>query len=67
MGLVNKVVPLSCLEEETLVWCREILKNSPTALRMCKAALNAAEGWSSWVAGVGWKCNPAILPDSRGQ
>ncbi|GFR46797.1 hypothetical protein Agub_g8429 [Astrephomene gubernaculifera] len=43
MGLVNTVVPLDKLEEETLVWCREMLRNSPTALRVLKAALNAAE------------------------
>ncbi|KAK9826475.1 hypothetical protein WJX81_002912 [Elliptochloris bilobata] len=43
MGLVNMVVPLARLEEETLVWCREMLRNSPTALRVLKAALNAAE------------------------
>jgi naphthoate synthase len=41
MGLVNKVVPLSKLEQETVEWCREILANSPLALRCLKAALNA--------------------------
>ncbi|HOJ33879.1 MAG TPA: 1,4-dihydroxy-2-naphthoyl-CoA synthase [Candidatus Hydrogenedentes bacterium] len=41
MGLVNAVVPLERLEEETIQWCREILANSPTALRCLKAALNA--------------------------
>jgi naphthoate synthase len=41
MGLVNTVVPLEQLEAETLRWCREILQNSPTALRFLKAALNA--------------------------
>jgi naphthoate synthase len=41
MGLVNAVVPLERLEEETIRWCREILKNSPTAIRCLKAALNA--------------------------
>ena len=41
MGLVNKVVPLAQLERETIRWCREILQNSPTALRFLKAALNA--------------------------
>ncbi len=41
MGLVNAVVPLDKLEEETLNWCREILQNSPMALRCLKAALNA--------------------------
>ncbi len=41
MGLVNTVVPLDQLEEETLQWCREILQHSPLALRCLKAALNA--------------------------
>jgi naphthoate synthase len=41
MGLVNKVVPLAELERETVQWCREILANSPMALRCLKAALNA--------------------------
>ncbi len=41
MGLVNVVVPLERLEEETLAWCREMLQLSPTALRAMKAAFNA--------------------------
>jgi naphthoate synthase len=41
MGLVNCVVPLEQLEEETLKWCREMMALSPLALRCCKAALNA--------------------------
>ena len=41
MGLVNAVVPLARLEEETVQWCSEILANSPTAIRCLKAALNA--------------------------
>jgi naphthoate synthase len=41
MGLVNAVVPLERLEEETLKWCREMLQHSPLALRCLKAALNA--------------------------
>jgi len=41
MGLVNCVVPLEKLEEETLQWCREILQHSPLALRCLKASLNA--------------------------
>lgn len=40
-GLVNAVVPVERLEEETVAWCREILANSPTAIRLLKAALNA--------------------------
>jgi naphthoate synthase len=41
MGLINTVVPLEKLEEETLQWCREMLANSPLALRCLKSALNA--------------------------
>ena len=41
MGLVNKVVPFDRLEEETIEWCRTILKRSPMAIRMIKRALNA--------------------------
>ncbi|XP_010924272.1 1,4-dihydroxy-2-naphthoyl-CoA synthase, peroxisomal [Elaeis guineensis] len=43
MGLVNVVVPLEKLEMETLKWCREILRNSPTAIRVLKSALNAVD------------------------
>ena len=41
MGLVNKVVPLEQLEEETVRWAEEILEKSPTAIRFLKAAFNA--------------------------
>ncbi len=41
MGLVNEVVPLERLEETTVQWCREILANSPLAIRCLKAAFNA--------------------------
>ncbi len=41
MGLVNTVVPYARLERETVAWCKEILANSPMAIRCLKAALNA--------------------------
>ena len=41
MGMVNTVVPLEKLEEETLQWSREMLQHSPLALRCLKSALNA--------------------------
>ena len=41
MGLINTIVPLERLEEETVCWAREILEKSPTALRFLKAAFNA--------------------------
>src|SRR4051794_20911406 len=43
MGLVNMVVPLDRLEEETVQWCREMLALSPFALRLVKASFNAHE------------------------
>ena len=43
MGLVNTVVPLDRLEEETVSWCREMLALSPFALRLVKASFNAHE------------------------
>jgi naphthoate synthase len=43
MGLVNTVVPLERLEEETVAWCREMLELSPFALRLLKASFHAAE------------------------
>lgn len=41
MGLVNTVVPLDDLENETVKWCREMLAHSPLALRCLKSAMNA--------------------------
>ncbi len=41
MGMVNAVVPFERLEEETMEWCRDIIKRSPLAIRMIKRALNA--------------------------
>jgi naphthoate synthase len=43
MGLINTVVPLDRLEDETVQWCREMLALSPFALRMLKASFNADE------------------------
>jgi naphthoate synthase len=43
MGLVNTVVALEQLEEETVRWCGEMLELSPFSLRLLKASFNAAE------------------------
>jgi len=43
MGLINTVVPLDQLEQETVKWCREMLALSPFALRLLKASFNADE------------------------
>jgi naphthoate synthase len=41
MGLVNTVVPVERLEDETVQWANEILEKSPLAIRFLKAAFNA--------------------------
>ena len=43
MGLVNAVVSVEALEEETVGWCREMLRLSPFALRLLKASFHAEE------------------------
>jgi naphthoate synthase len=43
MGLVNTVVPLAELEQETVAWCREMNALSPLSLRLLKASFNAVE------------------------
>ena len=43
MGLVNTVVELDRLEDETVAWCREMLALSPFALRLVKASFHAHE------------------------
>ena len=43
MGLVNAVVELDRLEDETVAWCREMLALSPFALRLVKASFHAHE------------------------
>jgi naphthoate synthase len=41
MGLVNKVVPIEQLEDESVQWALEILDKSPIAIRFLKASFNA--------------------------
>ncbi|WP_120633819.1 enoyl-CoA hydratase-related protein [Ruegeria sp. EL01] len=41
MGLVNKVVPDSELDQEVAQWCAEIVQKSPTALALAKRSFNA--------------------------
>ena len=41
MGMINAVVPLEKLEEETVRWAKTIILRSPVAIRMLKSAFNA--------------------------
>lgn len=58
MGLINTVVPLDRLEDETVEWCRRILEMSPLALRLLKAAFNAE---SDGLAGIQQLAGDATL------
>lgn len=58
MGLVNTVVPLEQLEEETVQWCNEMLQKSPMALRFLKASFNAD---SDGLAGIQQLAGDATL------
>lgn len=42
-SLFYTTIQLESLEQETVKWCREILRNSPTAIRVLKSALNAVD------------------------
>jgi naphthoate synthase len=57
-GLVNAVVPLDQLEAETVRWCREMLAESPLALRLLKAGANAG---TDGLAGVQQLAGDATL------
>ena len=41
MGLINAITSIENLESEGVIWAREILRNSPTAIRILKASFNA--------------------------
>ena len=41
MGLINEITKINELESEGIKWAKEILCNSPTAIRILKASFNA--------------------------
>ena len=41
MGLINAITKNENLESEGIIWAREILRNSPTSIRILKASFNA--------------------------
>tara|TARA_Y100001978_G_C23633333_1_gene404555 strand:- start:71 stop:928 length:858 start_codon:yes stop_codon:yes gene_type:complete len=41
MGLINAITNIENLEHEGVIWAREILRNSPTAIKFLKASFNA--------------------------
>jgi naphthoate synthase len=67
MGLVNTVVPLERLEEETVGWCREMLALSPFALRLLKASFNAAEDGLSGIQQLAHDTNLLFYESAEAQ
>jgi naphthoate synthase len=67
MGLVNAVVPLERLEEETVAWCREMLALSPFALRLLKASFNAAEDGLAGIQQLAHDANLLFYMSEEGQ
>ena len=66
MGLVNTVVPLERLEQETVAWCREMLALSPFSLRLLKASFNAAEDGLAGHPAARARRQPAVLRQRGG-
>jgi naphthoate synthase len=67
MGLVNAVVPLERLEEETVQWCREMLALSPMALRLLKASFNATEDGLAGIQQLAHDANLLFYMSEEGQ
>jgi naphthoate synthase len=67
MGLVNAVVPLERLEEETVAWCRRMLELSPFALRLLKASFNAAEDGLAGIQQLAHDANLLFYMSEEGQ
>ncbi|MDP1846520.1 MAG: 1,4-dihydroxy-2-naphthoyl-CoA synthase [Solirubrobacteraceae bacterium] len=67
MGLVNTVVPLASLEEETVAWCREMLAMSPFALRLVKASFNASEDGFSGIQQLAHDANLLFYENAEAQ
>jgi naphthoate synthase len=67
MGLVNTVVPLASLEDETVEWCREMLAMSPFALRLVKASFNAAEDGFSGIQQLAHDANLLFYENQEAQ
>jgi naphthoate synthase len=67
MGMVNTVVPLERLEDETVQWCREMLVLSPFALRLLKASFNAAEDGLSGIQQLAHDANLLFYGNEEAQ
>jgi len=67
MGLVNTVVALEKLEDETVAWCREMLAMSPFALRLLKASFHASEDGYAGIQQLAHDTNLLFYENSEAQ
>jgi naphthoate synthase len=67
MGLVNAVVPLERLQDEGVSWAREVLCNSPTAIRCLKAAFNAETDGLAGIQELAGQATHLFYRTSEGQ
>ena len=65
--MVNTIVPLDKLEEETVKWCREMNALSPIALRCIKAAMNADEDGGAGLQQLGGDATLLFYMSEEGQ
>ena len=66
MGLVNTVVPLERLEEETVQWCREMLAHSPHRAAHAEGRLQRRHRRARRAPAVRRRRDDALLHDRRG-
>ena len=67
MGLVNAVVPLERLQQEGVAWAREVMANSPTAIRCLKAAFNAETDGLAGIQELAGQATHLFYRTSEGQ
>jgi enoyl-CoA hydratase len=53
LGMVNKVVPLDSLRDETMTWANEIAQLQPIMLRLLKRSLNATQDAQGFTTSLG--------------
>jgi naphthoate synthase len=67
MGLVNAVVPLEDLQRQGVIWAREVLQHSPTAIRCLKAAFNAETDGLAGIQELAGQATHLFYRTSEGQ
>ena len=66
MGLVNKVVPLERLEEETLAWCRRMMQHSPARAAHAEGVAQRGRRRARRDPAARRRRHPPLLPERGG-